>query len=827
MKVDKAIFGEGDRGHGLRCFSSNSEFFKNISQSLDLPDAFPSGTGFSSYVSGFASQGNYVVAKTFLDETASRPGMVISYAIAVSIDDIQHLDNIKLLLNLLPDRPVIDREFCNEHSTIELTNGSFQPIITLNDSVAELLVSKKSGPIINIGLVDFDEQVASIWVKLWPSMRSKFSFRLSLSPKDCIEPNVPSLVCIPASLASRWHGDYKVIDQVALSEPPSLGAQAILTGYEQYSDFCRIFGIKLDTPSMLGLMAQAFDIHSYNEQQLNFDIYLSLVRLIEILSPDRTKGVDQKNILISQLANSVPDAHISKILKLRNMSEQEFPSLENLWNAVSSRLMLFQFSSQDDSIMIEIINKSFDEEKSVDAWRHSVHAAFPEIISTQNSTIYSAIWRWLPFNFEVTEQLLELHAFSVDFLEDRLKSNAPNQISEETAAIALSFFAKKKFFLLHALVLAQIYPVNEALLRQLKADRNSSSTQGLAFIVNQSRPDELLAACLSLNNTLITELTIEQAVANPSILKDVSSDAKDSLFIWAKVMARNLNVWNAPQDPQGILFSLLHTLITSGVSTNMPLLKLLSTTPISDLCDFPQRSIVWDLLEGNSRSNYLNMTAVGWYKRALQQEFLELDSKLDKAVSQTPALLERIHQADLANIRITINIFSQVKSLTESDFLIWLEGYIDNINHQNINNMMVVGQLIQDKRWEDSAKLIFDNRHKSLQNMKKILMCCKELLPLWDKLSMGFSNGSQKWQALTELMHELYPYGPEENEIWVRSGGKPEAMLTTGTGLEKWAHAMRHIKSGSKPYPIKLLDKAKRDFSNNENVNILYKLFEN
>lgn len=824
MKVDKAIFGQVNLGHGLKCCSSNDKLFNNASHFLDLPDAVPPGVNLSSYISGFALQGYYIIARTFLDKSANRAGMVISYALAVPIDDIQNLENINQLLTLLPDVPVSDHGFCSEYSNIDLTDHSSQQPTALNHNVAELMVSKENGPIIHVGFVGFEELVASVWHTLWPSMRGQFSFRLSLSPKDCMASNIPSLVCIPTSLLSRWQYCSKLINTETTAAPLTSAATALVNGYEKYSDLCRNFEIDLEKPSKISFMVQAFDIYSNNISQLNLVSCLNLVRLIGNLSPANTKGINHKSELVSQLVALVLNTDVNNILRLRNMSEHSFQGLENLWDAVRTRLENCQFSTEDDDIVIQIITNSFKEEKAVDAWRGAVHTAFERIFTVHSSPIYSAIWRWLPSNFEVTDQLLE-HVSLTSFFEDRMKSSAPNQISQEVAAVALPFFAKRKFLQLHALVLAQCYPVHEALLVQLKVDRSNSSSKGLAIIVSQSSSDELLAACLSISNERITNLTIEQAVVNPLILKNVNFSSKNSLFIWAKVMERNSSTWKAPQKSQDILFSLLNDLISSGSSTNIALLQLLSTTPLADLCEFPQRSNIWRLLDGNIRSNYLSRTAVGWYDRALQQEFLDLDDELDKVVSQIPALLKRIHQAYTADTTVILEIFKQVKSLTESDFLIWLDGYVDNIEHQTTNNLMIVGKLIQDRCWEASAKLAFDNRHKSLQNVKTILMCCNDLLSLWDRFVMGFQNNDQKWQALTEVMQELYGSGPEDQEIWVRSGGKLGKIPTNKTGSEAWVRVIRKIRSGAKPFPEELLTQVKKDFPKNRQVNILYDLF--
>ncbi|HHQ4308985.1 TPA: hypothetical protein ACSP7Y_005049, partial [Serratia fonticola] len=79
MKIEKAIFGQVGQGHGLRSYSSNPEFFRKISQWLDLPDVVPAGVDFSPYISGFPFENKYILARSFIDISASRSGMMVVY----------------------------------------------------------------------------------------------------------------------------------------------------------------------------------------------------------------------------------------------------------------------------------------------------------------------------------------------------------------------------------------------------------------------------------------------------------------------------------------------------------------------------------------------------------------------------------------------------------------------------------------------------------------------------------------------------------------------------------------------------------------------------
>ena len=73
---------------------------------------------------------------------------------------------------------------------------------------------------------------------------------------------------------------------------------------------------------------------------------------------------------------------------------------------------------------------------------------------------------------------------------------------------------------------------------------------------------------------------------------------------------------------------------------------------------------------------------------------------------------------------------------------------------------------------------------------------------------------------------DLYPFGPEENNIWVRSGGRNGGILNNRTGSEAWEYAIRKMRNGAKPLANDLVDKIKSDFPNNDKVEVLEKLFK-
>lgn len=99
-------------------------------------------------------------------------------------------------------------------------------------------------------------------------------------------------------------------------------------------------------------------------------------------------------------------------------------------------------------------------------------------------------------------------------------------------------------------------------------------------------------------------------------------------------------------------------------------------------------------------------------------------------------------------------------------------------------------------------------------------------------LSQGGKKSSQTpavqeeapWLMLEEILIELYPFGPRDQEVWSRAGGDLSRLQFHPTGLAAWHAAFRTLKQGGGGRSINfgtLLSTAKEDFSNHPQLAVL------
>lgn len=90
--------------------------------------------------------------------------------------------------------------------------------------------------------------------------------------------------------------------------------------------------------------------------------------------------------------------------------------------------------------------------------------------------------------------------------------------------------------------------------------------------------------------------------------------------------------------------------------------------------------------------------------------------------------------------------------------------------------------------------------------------------------TMPTAQEEDPWLVLEKTLVELYPFGPQEQELWSRAGGDLSRLQFHPTGQAAWHAALRTLKQGGGGRSINfgsLLRTAKDDFSNHPQLAML------
>ena len=172
-----------------------------------------------------------------------------------------------------------------------------------------------------------------------------------------------------------------------------------------------------------------------------------------------------------------------------------------------------------------------------------------------------------------------------------------------------------------------------------------------------------------------------------------------------------------------------------------------------------------------------------------------------------------------------IGIFSRISHFSESDFIAWLETWFSVKPELQVDNSQEIGNIILRKKWQKAAQFVLTKK-RLYPNANFILKYCKAVLPLWDRFEMGEISSEERWEILSSLLIELYSSGPNENDIWQRSGGNKWDIWSHGSGFERWKRAIERVKKGSKPKITDILNEISIDYPNNRKIELLKKIFK-
>ncbi|WP_323166071.1 effector-associated domain EAD1-containing protein [Pseudomonas bubulae] len=818
MQVEQAVYGEiPGRGHGLRAVSPNTNIAVNIASKLDLPDSVPLGVqAWSPFVRGFPIDEHYILARTFLDLSASRGGMVLTHALIVSLDDMCELRSLAGLFGRLatsatdvPDSVVM----------FELDDtGSSDPPAADLIGVANALAAQGLTPVVRLGVEGFEHLVDSLWRNLWPALRRTFAFRLSFGPNDIVEQPIPMLVCTPEQLQARWakHSIVKLDDQTPKSE-----SAKILCGQRD--------------PRLVLSLAKDLDLEVHTLRELNrlerlqtllsgsdsFDGLLAAIRLADGLSIQPSLGASIKNKLIERFTALVPSADCKQLLLMRNLKLSGFFNTEPIWSAVEQLVSNLGFSDADDTNLMEMVATSFVEDIALPSWRAAVTAGLSAAARLDRPAIYQAAWRWVEHSN--TSFAAVVGALPADTTtEQRLAKEVPRRIHATSSSALLSPLLKKHWLIAHGAALAATLPPNDATGQQLRVDKDIHHSAGLRSALRYATPSQMLECTLAHRDLRLVEMCAEQAMAHPQILFNICCKDITEQQVWAAALGKDSSLWNAPGDALSVRNTVLAQL-AAGQPVDTGLLEILAKTPLADICTTSGRAHLWSLLPASQLDRYLQATATGWLEVAANGAVLNIpEAPLERAIMAS-SHLRSVLERRATPIDRHLAIINVLPSFSEELFIAWL----NNIPLKSAHILPhaaseQLGVLITSRSWEHAAKHLAEKlAHRP--DIKPGLRLCADLLSFYTRWRLGISKLSpgEKWKAFEDEARELYPSGPDSDELWSRAGGKnAELQGRSENGRARWHNALISVRSGGSPSARDLLRIMRKDFPMNEKLNL-------
>ncbi|KWR88161.1 hypothetical protein RM96_21120 [Cupriavidus sp. IDO] len=817
MRVEQAVYGEiPGRGHGLRASSPNAPIAAAIASKLDLPDSVPPGVqAWSPFVRGFPIDDHYVLARTFLDSSASRGGMVLTHALIVSLDDMCEVGSLAALFGWLA--PSVT-DCPGSVATLELdTAGSSQAPADLIGT-ANALTAQGLAPVVRLGVEGFEHLVDSLWRNLWPALRRSFAFRLSFGPNDVVEQPTPALVCTPEQLQARWtrHRIVKPDDQTPNSE-----SAGVLCGQRDVQPILALaedLGLEVHT---LRELSRLEGLHTLLSGGENFDDLLAAIRLADGLSNQPTLGASIKDKLISRFTALIPGAGCKQLLPMRNLALSGFANTRSLWSAVELLVSNLGFAPADDSDLMEMVAASVDEDLALPPWRAAVTAGLSTAARRDKPSLFQAIWRW-------AERSQATFAAAVGTLpadaavEQQLAAEVPRKLHVTTPATVLSPLLKKRWLTAYGAVLASTLRPLDATGQQLKVDKDPDHSAGLRSALRYASPPQTLECALAHKDLRLVGLCADLAAAHPQILSNIHCDDITEQKVWGAAIGKNSSLWNAPSNAIGVRDTVVAQL-AEGRPVDTGLLEALAQTPLADLSATPERARLWSLLPASQRDHYLQATATGWLDVAAKGAVIPPpEAPLERAIMASSSL-QHVLERSSVTVNARLAIVSALPSFLEEAFITWLNNLLRGVRTLSHTDSEQLGTLVASRRWERAAKYLSDRLADHRPDLMPGLRLCAGLLSFYTCWKLGISKPSaaEKWNAFEEEACELYPSGPDSGELWSRAGGKNSDLPGwSQNGATRWHTALNSIRYGGRPTTRELITVMCQDFPWNEKLRL-------
>lgn len=788
-----------------------------LTSRLDLPDTLPNGVAWSPFVTGFPVGRHYVLAKTFVDDKASRAGMVFTHALIAPIDEMVEFANLDSLMQLLPRDLLHDAIV--EQLIVENMDRKWEDPDEEQLAIAKLLVSSSVKPVVRLGHIGFEQTVSRLWTNLWPSIRRQFAFRLSFSPEDLVDVPVPTLVCTPPNLAARWSG-YPLISQ-ELSTGVLTSAAALLVGCQKGEEIRTVAShlqVEISSFHQLALLDRMDSLTESAGEGLNTDI--AKVRLLEVVADGKPNAATGREELLKDLVRQLKNAKTRQIRALRNIVLTCFVQPDRVWNGIREWVESYSFPTDDDIQFVEIICDAAEEGRATPEWRSAVTRGLSSAKSKGNKNFAHAFWRYMN-SIKASQIHCLLDGLALQASDELpLAEEVPESISPDISEIVLEVVASKRLYLLHAVIASLVFDPGRAVRMQLKLGGSAASElTNLKLALRKATSAQIVSIALSIDDRLLIEIAAEVAATDPGALRETDMKPENAQELWRLALHRNLQAWQGPNSPKSELFKLFDLALHTRVSSE--LIDLLSRTPLANLADYERRAELWPVLTEPARQRFINATADHFLQNVATDVPHAIEPEIQRQLLSSGKLEFALREAAPQSFDNVLSMLSQISLLDEKV----LEQMIPALTTKPLADQHArgLGAMINARHWPSCAEHIAGMVRRGRSDLKPALQQCQNLLGFWTQLRLGLGIRSvdEKWDALANLCADLYPYGPDDREVWKRAGGNNADLIHHGDGRTRWADAIWKIRRGHHVRIWNLLAKMREDFPWNDDLGTL------
>src|SRR5271155_476402 len=625
MRVESAGFGEVHGGHALLGSSDvERSRYCDIVSKTDRPGYAPPGLTWSPYISGFPWRGHYYLVKTFPDSSASRSGMVFSYALELNLEEISHCSALGKLTDLLSATVTKPAEY----KSIEIATGLSDSTTGVDGRLAECLVSAQSGEsVVWLGEGGFVDAITALWACMWPETRATFSFRLAFDPQD-LDVDHPTLVLTPSQLESRW-AEHPIVQRSTQTVTTAGSALARQPGGEALRALKQSIGARILHPRELRLLEQVYS--TLTAATTSTAQGRSALHLIGRLCPSPKNGGPEKSQLFQLTAAAVAaEEDAAEIRAFRNLDLEAFEDPQALLVAIEEWISKNILRDSQDKTLGSILELAFEGQHYLsDRVRNGLRMS----LQGRKEKDVNVFWAWMQGTPNHAGDLMEL-AVSSGWSDTLLASGCPSLLDKRVGDMLLPFTREHDLSVCYSAIAAATLRPEEAIRSYLELGITLPHPASGMLIDRIGAPAVVQFAKTS-DDVRGTSLALEALHGNPALLQPVDLDSANWMRLFTSAVRSDIQI-SKLLSGRSDSFKVFDSVLTGGILDSVSW-EALSESEFSNIVDYQQRSALCAHIPAPHRAQFLLGTAKGWLELFANHPDAphEIESELDSVVLRT------------------------------------------------------------------------------------------------------------------------------------------------------------------------------------------------
>ena len=824
--VHHALFGDAKGRHGvIACSRDTDPLVEAIRARSDLAPDRPAHVSWTTYTTGIRIEDVFAVMRTVPAPEASRPGMVLTHAAFLPIEDAVVLDDVGRLLSALPDTPW--RNAVLNPTALRAAPPPVQLSTALHEALLNAVVmNDPSQPLGWIGPDGFEDAARAVWSLMSPEERASFSFSFAFNPKSILTGAEPGLALVrtPRPLRDRW-GDQRVIDPLDPPEivpSPTIAALLGRDGGEEVRAVMDALG--LARPALRDhavLEIAATYLATYESGQAPPVVVQTLARAIGKLAPSPDQGEALKSRVALALADGTRSAE--DILGFRNLDLAPFSDGADVLGRAAASWVTRALSdtSARSASDADVVQKGLDTDAPPE-WARAVQKALRHALRSWKRGYAAPVWRWWREDASLIEAVIA-QARPAQTVERDVVAAAPDDLPHPGH---LRSSARKHGMLhLHAHVVSSETPTAEAFTIQFAADPDGTDPRALDYIAERVGAREtVLAAVGAPEHEHVVDLAGAAATDDPNALSGLDASQEGWRVVWASAVAHGAEVWAGIPDP----VQQRDALLQQDDEPTRALLPVVADTDLANLLDHPERRHLWKRIPSDVRAQFIDATARAWVEQlqAGGDAQWDLERELASAVFDPDRNATLFDPSRPGTVRLAIEAFGRSPVLDQSAFCSWIERLAKGPRLSK-SDAVLLGSLVAQNGWGRAAGRIFNKAEWVRRDFWDAVAQFSDLLGFWQRMSFHFKSGKHEvseddwWSLLEEASVDLLETASDLEYVWEKAGGKVSDLKVSGTGKSRSRHAVSLVRKGKGVRPREFLNVLQEEYSSNNRLELL------